>query len=830
MIDYEKLGQFYLGKEFDLSSGQAREDVVLYDAKDLTTHAVIVGMTGSGKTGLGITLLEEAAIDGIPALIIDPKGDMGNLLLSFPQLRPEDFRPWVHADDAARKGLSIDEYAADRADLWRKGLADWDQKPQRIGMYREAAEAVIYTPGSDAGLPLTVLRSLDVPSPAVLASTDAMRERISAAASGLLTLLGINADPIRSREHILVSNILDQSWRAGRSLDMAALIYEIQSPSFKKIGIMDVDQIFPPADRMSLAMTLNNVLASPSFAGWMQGESLDIQRLLYTPEGQPRLCVLSIAHLSDQERMFFVTILLNEVISWMRSQPGTSSLRALLYMDEVFGYLPPTANPPSKTPLLTLLKQARAYGLGLVLATQNPVDLDYKALSNAGTWFLGRLQTERDKLRLLDGLEGASTTAGTRFNRAELEKTLSSLGQRVFLQNNIHEDRPVLFQSRWALSYLSGPMTREQIATLMRDRKPAANLSPADPRPAASAGLTAAIAPVAAVQTAAPTSADLSSRPLLHDSIDQRFAAISRSVPREARILYRPALLGLGKLHYIDSKTGIDLWQGVQRVCRIEDDVPAAPWDEADNLDRHPLGLDKSPAPDTGWAELPSELVKAAAYKSWASRFKDYLYRNARLELYHCVELGRFSQPGQSEGDFRVELKQFAREQRDLEIAKLRAKIGERLARQTEAIRTAERRVEVEEQQAKDAQTSAWVSTGTSILGALFGRKKVSVTNIGRAGSAARAHSRASTQKGDISRAQAKLDDQITAKEGLEADLQRQIDALSERYDVESLTIEPREIPPRKSDITITLVGLLWQPWRVDANGLAEPAWDQAAE
>ncbi len=453
MIDYEKLGVFYLGKERDLATGQTTDDLILYDSKDLTTHGVIVGMTGSGKTGLGITLLEEAAIDGIPAIIIDPKGDMGNLLLNFPEMKPDDLKPWVEEGDASRKGHTVDEHAAALSDQWRQGLEEWGQPIDRIARLRDAADMAIYTPGSTAGIPLTVLKSFAAPSAEIISSPDAFRERVMATVSGMLALLGINADPIRSREHILLSNILGDAWHKGQSLDMAALIREIQNPPFATIGVMEVDSVFPPADRMELAMAVNNLLASPGFAAWREGEPLQIQRLLYTPEGKPRLAVISIAHLSDAERMFFVTILLNEVVSWMRSQSGTTSLRALLYMDEVFGYLPPTANPPSKLPMLTLLKQARAYGLGLVLATQNPVDLDYKALSNAGTWFLGRLQTERDKARVLDGLEGASAASGKVFDRKTVEQTLSGLGSRVFLMNNVHEDAPVVFQTRWALSF-----------------------------------------------------------------------------------------------------------------------------------------------------------------------------------------------------------------------------------------------------------------------------------------------------------------------------------------------------------------------------------------
>jgi hypothetical protein len=421
MQDFEKLGAFYLGRRHDLSQGKTLDELLLYDSKDLTTHAVCVGMTGSGKTGLCLSLLEEAAIDGVPAIAIDPKGDLGNQALAFPNLAPADFRPWIDESVAASKGLSADDYAAQTAEQWRNGLAGWGQDGARVGRYKDAAEVAIYTPGSNAGLPLTVLKSFDAPPAEVIDDADAFRDRVAGAASGLLALLGISINPVQSREHILISNLLDRAWREGRNLDLPRLIGEIQSPPFERVGVLDLESFYPAKDRGTLAMTLNNLLASPSFARWMEGEPLSIKRLLHTPEGKPRISIISIAHLADAERMFLVTILLNEVLTWMRGQAGTSALRALLYMDEVFGYFPPTANPPSKTPMLTLLKQARAYGLGIVLATQNPVDLDYKGLSNTGTWFLGRLQTERDKLRVLDGLEGATANVGSGFDRQAME-------------------------------------------------------------------------------------------------------------------------------------------------------------------------------------------------------------------------------------------------------------------------------------------------------------------------------------------------------------------------------------------------------------------------
>ena len=470
MHDFEKLGAFYLGKRYDMEAEKQTDDLVLYDSKDLTTHAVIIGMTGSGKTGLGIGMLEEAALDHIPVIAIDPKGDMGNLLLTFPKLAAEDFRPWINTRTATDKGQTPDEFAAAQAALWKKGLGQWGQDGKRIEQLRKNVDLAIYTPGSNAGLPVSVLQSFAAPDQALIDDVDLYRERVQSTATGILTLLGIDADPVTSREHILISKLLDHAWREGRSLDVAGLIGEIQNPPITKVGVMNLDSFFPAKDRFALAMRLNNLLAAPGFEAWMQGEPLNAKNLLYTEDGKPRISVMSIAHLDDAQRMFFVSMLLNELIGWMRAQQGTSSLRAILYMDEIFGYMPPVANPPSKRLFLTLLKQARAYGLGLVLATQNPVDLDYKGLSNTGTWFIGRLQTERDKARVMEGLEGAS---GGKFNKQAMERTLAGLGKRRFLLHNVHEDEAVVFNTRWVMSYLAGPLTRDQISTLMAKAKTA---------------------------------------------------------------------------------------------------------------------------------------------------------------------------------------------------------------------------------------------------------------------------------------------------------------------------------------------------------------------
>ncbi|KUK85585.1 MAG: Uncharacterized protein XE01_1181 [Synergistales bacterium 58_81] len=483
MKDFEKMGSFYLGRQVDDTSGAMTGDLLLYDAKDLTTHGMIIGMTGSGKTGLAISLIEEALIDNIPVIAIDPKGDIPNLLLSFPELSPEDFLPWVSPREASRKGLSPEQFAGKTASDWKKGLQEWGIDGARIRKMKESVDMTIYTPGSSAGRMVSILHSFDVPPEAIRADGDLFRERIQTTASSILALMGIYADPLTSREHILISGVLEEKWSRGESLDIPSLIEMIRVPPFRSVGVLDLETFYPSKARMDLVLRLNHLVAAPSFAPWMEGDPLDAGSFLYTADGRPRASIFTISHLSDRERMFFVSLLLNEILGWVRTQPGTSSLRAILYMDEIFGFFPPVMNPPSKTVLLTLLKQARAYGLGVLLATQNPVDLDYKGISNTGTWFIGRLQTERDKARILEGLKGVSEKG---FPLPELDRMISGLGKRVFLLHNFHEDRPVLFQTRWAMSYLAGPVTREQIKTLAGDspilQAPAEAATPVVPR------------------------------------------------------------------------------------------------------------------------------------------------------------------------------------------------------------------------------------------------------------------------------------------------------------------------------------------------------------
>jgi hypothetical protein len=820
--DYEKLGVFYLGREFDPAANALKDDLVLYDSKDLTTHAVCVGMTGSGKTGLCISLLEEAAIDGVPAICIDPKGDLGNLMLNFPNLAAKDFEPWIDAGDAARKGVSAADFAAKTAETWRNGLAEWDQAPDRIAKLRNAADVAIYTPGAETGIPLSVLRSFTAPSPDLLADSGALRDRVGSVVSGLLSLLGLDADPIGSREHILLANILEGAWRQGLSLDMTGLIQAVQKPAFDKLGAFDLETFFPAKDRLKLAMQLNNLIASPGFATWMSGEPLDAQRLLFTAEGKPRISIISIAHLNDAERMFIVTLVLNEVIAWMRNQSGTGSLRAILYMDEIFGFFPPTANPPSKQPMLTLLKQARAFGLGCVLATQNPVDLDYKGLANCGTWFIGRLQTERDKLRVIEGLKSALPDA----DGSNLEGLMGNLTQRVFLMRNVHDDAPVLMKTRWALSYLRGPLTGPEIARVMAPRKAAAPIPITTYTPPAEAGAAVAgatIAGAAASAGAATPTAASSGRPAVGAGINEYFLAPTRG---SGPVLYKPMVAGFGKLHYVDSKLSLDEWQTAGWLAPFDDGGGNASWEDAARDVQLKARLTNTPAAQAEYAEIPGPALRAASYANWSKSLQSHLYETARATLFYADAFKAASKAGESEGDFRARLTLAAREKRDAAVAALRQKWAAKIQTLQDQVRRAEDRREREKQQLNQSRMQTAVNVGTTILGALFGRKTISATSIGRAGSAARSASRWGHESQDVARAE----ESIEVLQQRLADTQRQVEAevaaLENTLDVSTVALRPVEVPARKSDIAVGEVALVWTPWRKGADGFPAPAYD----
>lgn len=813
---YEKLGVFYLGRRYDVEARRVMPDPILYDARDLTTHAVCVGMTGSGKTGLCLSLLEEAALDSIPAIAIDPKGDIGNLLLTFPELRGSDFAPWVPAADAARNGRTVEAESEVIAARWRKGLAEWDQDGTRIARLREAADFAVYTPGSTAGRPLSLLRSLSAPPVGLRDDAEAMRDRVSSSVSGVLALAGVDADPVRSREHILLSRLLDDAWRAGETLELGELIRRVQKPGFERVGVIDLETFFPEKDRVALALTLNNLLASPGFAAWMEGEALDVGRLLWTEAGKPRVAILSIAHLSDAERMFFVTMLLSEVVAWMRTQQGTTSLRALLYMDEVFGFFPPVANPPSKTPMLTLLKQARAFGVGVVLATQNPVDLDYKGLSNAGTWFVGRLQTERDKLRMLDGLE----SIGTGLDRQALDRTISALDSRVFLLHDVHEDGPVVMHTRWAMSYLRGPLTREEIKRLEPKATVARSEITVGDSAAEAMGSAARAGTASAAASAREAPSGGATRPIVPAGLEEAFLA-SPPPPAGTRGEYRPALLARVRLHHADARRKLDAWRDIALLAPAPGDN-ATVWDDAEQIDMTRVRIDSEPQP--GHAFLPLPGLHADALKALQKSLVEHAYRARALRLFRCVPLDATSEAEESEGEFRARLTLRAREKRDAEIEAMRARFAPKLARLEERRRTAEERLSREKSQYDHQKLQTAISLGATVLGAVFGRKLGSATNVGRATTAMRGAGRVGREREDLARAADGIETLDVQRTVLEAELEKEVARMQAEYDPAALAVETIEIAPRKSDISSAPLTLAWVPWHVDASGLARPA------
>ncbi len=826
MQPFEKLGAFYLGQEYDLDTGKRLDRLAMYDARDLTTHAVCVGMTGSGKTGLCIDLLEEAAIDNVPAIMIDPKGDLTNLLLTFPNLRPEDFEPWVNVDDARRKGMSVNEYARYTADIWRKGLADWGEGPERIRMLKESADFRIYTPGSDAGLPISILASLKAPALSWDENEELLRDQIQGTVSALLGFVGIEADPLRSREHILLSNIFEHFWRQGEDLDLTRLITAIQSPPVRQLGVFDVDTFFPEKDRFGLAMSLNNIIAAPSFGGWIKGEPLDVSNLLHTAAGKPRHSIFYIAHLSEPERMFFVTLLLEQIITWVRQQSGTTSLRALLYFDEVFGFFPPVANPPSKRPLLTLLKQARAFGLGVVLTTQNPVDLDYKGLTNAGTWFIGKLQTERDKMRVLDGLESATTEAGGALDRRQLDHAISALGSRVFLLHNVHEAHPVIFQTRWAMSYLRGPLTRSQVRQLMAETKVGA-VEPTAAVPARSAARRG-VAPAVAPAPAAPDvpSGYSSTPPTLPPNLPQVFLPMSLSPTRalsrleeelgqrleaeETTLVYEPCLLALGGVSFVDRKRRVNESKEVGLLILPGDLGTIIRWEDADAIKLDPADLEDQPDFDALFGPIPSELNTVSELKAFGKDFSDYLYHEEALNLYYNPVLKLYGQPGESERDFNVRSQQIAREKRDAEVEKLRSKYERKLDRLDTRLAREERELSEDQDEYDARKREELLSAGESLASLLGIGRRRSTTGLSRAATKRRLTTSA---KADIEESEeeiARLQDEI---EDMRRDMQEEAVAITEKWAATLDEIETYPVKPRRSDVQVEVVALAWAPY-----------------
>lgn len=788
---YEKLGLLYLGRELDLQERKPSSLPLLYKNKDMTTHGVIIGMTGSGKTGLGVALIEEAIMDNVPSIIIDPKGDMGNLLLTFPECRPEDFAPWIDPAEAARKEMSVEAYAAKTAQSWKDGLASWQQGLDRIATLRERSEMTVYTPGSGAGVAVSVLSSFEAPGADVMADIDTLNSLVNSTTTSLLALVNVSGDPLQSREHILVSSLLLHFWRQGQDLSMEVLIGNIVNPPFEKVGVFALDAFYPQPQRMSLAMSLNNILASPTFSAWTQGEPLDIQRMLYTEQGLPRTAIFCIAHLSDTERMFFVTMLLNKFIGWMRRQQGTSSLKALLYMDEIFGYFPPTANPPSKKPMLLLLKQARAFGIGIVLSTQNPVDLDYKGLSNIGTWFVGRLQTRQDQEKVIEGIVGASDG---KLDVPKVKTLLSDMKGRQFLLNSAHLDEPLLFETRWVMSYLKGPMTKADIQRLMEQKK-------------SQAAGGAVTAPAAANQP--QLGAAFSNHPpVLSGNIRQLYHL--QNVVRDD-ILFEPWLVGKARVRYLNNKRNIEEVVEIDLRHYLDPSFVRPDWDAAEEGAYRLDECGSSPPPKCGYYALPPAIEQLRDMRGLEKDLSDYLYQNKRLELLRATGTDLESTPGEKEGDFLVRFGDWLREQKDEAVDKIKDQYRKRQEQLQDKLDRALDRLDKEKVDVRTKTTDSLISFGVAVVGAFFGRKALSASTISRAATGVKSVGRVAKEKSDVRRAEEEVLEVQEELEALARELETKVAEVDQTYTSDRFPLERFTIKPRRADVFDVEVALLWE-------------------
>ncbi|MBT7775465.1 MAG: DUF853 family protein [Anaerolineae bacterium] len=820
--------KFYLGRTLENPQAEPRDEALYYDPPDLTTHAIVTGMTGSGKTGLCVTLLEEAALQGIPALIIDPKGDLTNLLLHFPDLAPQDFEPWLDPETARRSGKSVAETASETAKMWKDGLEKWDIDSSRLRALKNAAQFAVYTPGSDAGIPISVLSSLAVPDMDWKSNREILREKISSTVTALLGLIGEDdLDPLRSREHILLSHIFENAWSKGKSLDLTELILQTQNPPFDKLGALPVDSFFPAKARTALVMQLNAILAAPSFETWREGQALDIPDLLYTPEGNPRHSVFYLAHLSETERMFFVTLLFSAVETWMRTQSGATSLRALLYMDEIYGYLPPQKNPPSKPPLLRMLKQARAFGVGLMLATQNPVDVDYKALSNAGTWFIGKLQTEQDKARLLDGLESA---AGG-LNRRAYDKLISSLGKRSFILHNVHEKQPALFRTRWAMNYLAGPMTRAQIPAL-NGLVNAQWLEPEDaqemPSKLEDTGESlASYQPVSVKKTPRrperkrvkhPHDGSSETRPAIPSSFSEHFLPFNLSLAEafdaanrplsvdaeQVGIVYRPSLLASATVRFLNRKHGVDSEISRSRLVANPDPRGVVRWDDFGSVQSDLLT--RMPAPQSRFVGLEPPLSTAKLMNALKRDFKDWLYRSTTLKARANVKLKIYAGPEISKSEFMRLCADAAREKRDTEIDKISDGYERKLDTLENRLKREERELRQDEDELSDRKMEEMGTHAENVLSMFSKRRRRMTTSLTK---------RRLTQqaKADVEESIEAIDDYERQIRDLEAEFKEKLDEIGDRWGGVVNEISEVSLKPTKTNIFVDDFGVAWMPY-----------------
>ncbi|KLE03072.1 ATP-binding protein [Aliarcobacter butzleri] len=781
-FDYEKLKLFYIGKE------KIDDNFVplVYKNKDLLTHAAIIGMTGSGKTGLGISLLEEAAIDNIPSIIIDPKGDMTNLLLTFPSLQGSDFEPWIEEQDASNNGLSVKEFAQNTANLWKNGLERDFQNASRIEKLKNCADFTIYTPGSDAGVQISILSSFKAPNKEIIEDNDLLVSLVNSTVSSILSLIEEKSDTT-SKESILISSIFMNYFKENKDLTLEELITLIVTPPFSKIGVFDLETFFAQSERLKLALKLNNIIANPSFKTWIEGETLDISNLLYDETGKAKVSIFSIAHLNDSQRMFFVTLLLNQMVAWMRRQEGTTSLKALLYMDEIFGYFPPNSNPPSKQPMLTLLKQARSFGIGIILSTQNPVDIDYKGLANIGTWFIGRLQTKQDKEKVIDGLSSANEG---NLNKDEVMNLISNLEKRNFILKNINEDGIKIFETRWALSYLKGPISKDGIKKLMSKKKKQ-NIPT---QKVENENQTTQIN----IEKGIP-------KPIITSNLTEKYLYSSQN----SAYYLQPYLICSCDIHYIDAPKNIDFEEKISYKIYLDENMKNIDFEEKEELGNN--SFEEKEKPNSFYYELPSFVQKEKDLKIIEKDFTDYIYRNSKLTLYKNEFLKITSKQTESLNDFKIRLQDRLNEKIDLEVEKLKIKfVKENDSIETKLSKLYEK-LQKEELQATSTTTDTIISIGTSLLGAFFGNSVINKTNIGKVATGAKGASKILKERNDVKQVENEILELQQQKEALKTLLENEIEKINLANQSSNFPIEEIFIKPKRSDIYNTKLALLWQ-------------------
>ncbi|MCG3657761.1 ATP-binding protein [Aliarcobacter butzleri] len=781
-FDYEKLKLFYIGKE------KIDDNFVplVYKNKDLLTHAAIIGMTGSGKTGLGISLLEEAAIDNIPSIIIDPKGDMTNLLLTFPSLQGSDFEPWIEEQDASNNGLSVKEFAQNTANLWKNGLERDFQNASRIEKFKNSADFTVYTPGSDAGVQISILSSFKAPNKEVIEDNDLLVSLVNSTVSSILSLIEEKSDTT-SKESILISSIFMNYFKENKDLTLEELITLIVTPPFSKIGVFDLETFFAQSERLKLALKLNNIIANPSFKTWIEGETLDISNLLYDETGKAKVSIFSIAHLNDSQRMFFVTLLLNQMVAWMRRQEGTTSLKALLYMDEIFGYFPPNSNPPSKQPMLTLLKQARSFGIGIILSTQNPVDIDYKGLANIGTWFIGRLQTKQDKEKVIDGLSSANEG---NLNKDEVMNLISNLEKRNFILKNINEDGIKIFETRWALSYLKGPISKDGIKKLMSEKKKE-NITT---QKIENENQTTQIN----IEKGIP-------KPIITSNLTEKYLYSSQN----SAYYLQPYLICSCDVHYIDAPKNIDFEEKISYKIYLDENMKNIDFEEKEELGNN--SFEEKEKPNSFYYELPSFIQKEKDLKVIEKDFMDYIYRSSKLTLYKNEFLKITSKQTESLNDFKIRLQDRLNEKIDLEVEKLKVKfVKENDSIETKLSKLYEK-LQKEEIQATSTTTDTIISIGTSLLGAFFGNSVINKTNIGKVATSAKGASKILKERNDVKQVENEILELQQQKETLKTLLENEIEKINLANQSSNFPIEEIFIKPKRSDIYNTKLVLLWQ-------------------